>query len=170
MDSLSGLALHTSLLQCLVVWVTAVSGAPKASVWVVVMYTMNNHTTGYKRVKSKAFVNSWQECMWRGYHIYITAKTHIACFTHEVVTLVADKLRRQWLWDLTLLTACIMQPESQLPWCKQHGTVLQTITIILTILKTSVRESLQMYLILSNSKYLSCSYIVQAGDSLNHRC
>ena len=118
LDSLSGLALHTSLLQCLVVWVTAVSGAPKASVWVVVMYTMNNHTTGYKRVKSKAFVNSWQECMWRGYHIYITAKTHIACFTHEVVTLVADKLRRQWLWDLTLLTACIMQPESQLPWCK----------------------------------------------------
>ena len=33
----------TSLLQCLVVTVTAVSGAPKAS-WVV-MYTMNNHTT-----------------------------------------------------------------------------------------------------------------------------
>ena len=38
---LSGLALDTSLLQCLVVTVTAVSNAPKAS-WVV-MYTMNNH-------------------------------------------------------------------------------------------------------------------------------
>ena len=33
----------TSLLQCLVVTVTVVSSAPKAS-WVVVMYTMNNHT------------------------------------------------------------------------------------------------------------------------------
>ena len=32
----------TSILQCLVVTVTAVSGAPKAS-WAV-MYTMNNHT------------------------------------------------------------------------------------------------------------------------------
>ena len=35
--------LYTSLLQCLVVTVTVVSSAPKAS-WVVVMYTMNNHT------------------------------------------------------------------------------------------------------------------------------
>ena len=62
-----------------------------------------------------------------------------------------------------------MQLESQLPRCKQHGAVLQTITIILTTLRTSARESLGMYLILSNSKYLSCSYIVQAGDSGNHR-
>ena len=36
----------TSLLQCLVVTVTAVSSAPKAS-WVV-MYTMNNHTTAMR--------------------------------------------------------------------------------------------------------------------------
>jgi len=45
MDYLSGLVLNwdTSLLQCLVVTVTAVSTAPNAS-WVVVMYTMNNHT------------------------------------------------------------------------------------------------------------------------------
>ena len=42
MDYLSGLALDTSLLQCLVFTVTTVSSATKAS-WVI-MYTMNNHT------------------------------------------------------------------------------------------------------------------------------
>ena len=36
----------TSLLQCLVVTVTAVSSTPKAS-WVV-MYTVNNHTTAMR--------------------------------------------------------------------------------------------------------------------------
>ena len=36
----------TSILQCLVVTVTAVSGAPKASR--VIMYTMNNHTTQFE--------------------------------------------------------------------------------------------------------------------------
>jgi len=36
--------------------------------------------------------------VWTGHHIYISAKSNIGCFTLGVVTLVADKLRRQWLW------------------------------------------------------------------------
>ena len=60
---LSGLALDTSLLQCLVVTVTAVSSAPKAS-WVV-LYTMNNHTYNAMRESDNRLVKHcmYQSCL-----------------------------------------------------------------------------------------------------------
>ena len=43
-----------------------------------------------------------------------TQQKQIGCFNHTVVTLVADKLRRQWLCNVNFAN-CIRQPERKLP-------------------------------------------------------
>ena len=55
------------------------------------------------------------------YSIFITwyqakysQQKQIGCFNHRVVTLVADKLKRQWLC-IVYFANCIRQPERKLP-------------------------------------------------------
>ena len=43
-----------------------------------------------------------------------TVQKQISCFNHRVVTLVADKLRRQWLCNVNFAN-CIRQPERKFP-------------------------------------------------------
>ena len=68
-----------------------------------------------------------------------TLQKQVSCFNHmyRVVTLIADKLERQW-FALVWKPKCIRQPRMQLPSSSyNHNT--------LTSLITSVNESLQMY-------------------------
>ena len=44
----------------------------------------------------------------------VTQQKQIGCFNHRVVTLVADKLKRQWLC-IVYFANCIRQPERRLP-------------------------------------------------------
>jgi len=33
-------------------------------------------------------------------HFLLTLQKQVGCFNHRVVTMVADKLKRQWLWEV----------------------------------------------------------------------
>ena len=76
---------------------------------------------------------------WIGQEFKYTAKQG-DCFNHRVVTLVADKLEKQY-WVMAgcwLKTTCIRQQERLLPNSSyNHNT--------LTTLRTSVKGSLQMH-------------------------
>ena len=67
----------------------------------------------------------------------ISLPKKIVCFSHWVVTLVAEKLRRQWLWKAYFGIRGQLNVSNLRPNC----------TLQLKMLKTSVRESLQIHLI-----------------------
>ena len=94
-------------------------------------------------------------------HASCTAK-QVGCFNHRVVTMVADKLQRQW-FALVLETNCIRQPKGQLPSSPyNHNT--------LTTTRTSVKESLQMHskLQLGGSQMFEClGFSVYCGCKIN---
>ena len=74
-------------------------------------------------------------------HKHFSLQKQVVCFNHRVVTMVADKLKGQWLWEGCfgwLKTYLIRQPNRQLPSSSyNHNT--------LTKLRTSVKDSLQMH-------------------------
>ena len=62
-------------------------------------------------------------------HTYIIAK-QIGCFNHRVVTLVADKLKKQWVC-IMCIADCIRQLERKLPRlpCNQDLAVKVTLNM-----------------------------------------
>ena len=69
--------------------------------------------------------------------MYITLQKQVDCFNHRVVTLVADKLERQWLWEVCfgIKTNCKRQPKGQLPSSSyNHDRVKSFITSVLPTL------------------------------------
>ena len=69
--------------------------------------------------------------------MYITLQKQVDCFKHRVVTLVADKLERQWLLEVCfgIKTNCKKQPKGQLPSSSyNHDRVKSFITSVLPTL------------------------------------
>ena len=55
----------------------------------------------FKAVVKKFSCNQPRESkmLWGFFHVY-TMQKQVGCFNHRVVTMVADELKKQWLWEL----------------------------------------------------------------------
>ena len=133
-----------------------------------VQYLQCNVSQKWKQLAKHNCINDYT-----GIHRYYTTRT--SCCNHRVVTMVADKLERQWLWQVALVlkTNCIRQPKRKLASSSyNHNT--------LTILRTSVRgvitNSLQSYskeliMLLNGSRWFPhvCSegWLLYCGCKMN---
>ena len=77
------------------------------------------------RTKKHTDINACQHNVF-----YSTLQKMIGCFNHWVVTLVADKLRRQWLWDVYLVLEANCISNQTIPYNWQPSNICETTTTL----------------------------------------
>jgi len=45
-------------------------------------------------------IHSYMSVFNISFAVCVSLQKQVGCFNHRVVTMVADKLKRQWLWDV----------------------------------------------------------------------